>query len=243
MSTYSDQNQTFPPFSSHSFPPLTQHLNLDVFKVLPCQNQLPHSNNKCPYYHNQNDMRRSSNIYSSQLCEQGTECLSQGQCPKCHSKTELLYHPDNYKTQFCRAYFEKNQCKMDIFCPFAHFEDEIQIELLHQMKPDIDFFLFYYKTVVCPFYWKKHDTEKCVYAHGSADFRRNPHLFFYEPNECFYYTENILCPYGNYCKNAHSTKEIEFHPIKYKTRICNQTFCKNRETCSFAHDRKDYRFF
>ena len=98
-----------------------------------------------------------------------------------HNNIELLYHPDKYKTQFCRFYPNKlNKCDFGESCAFAHSKNEIAIDLLHIMEPkDPDFYIFYYKTAWCP--WNMdHDKFKCVYAHNWNDYRRKPHLKKYE---------------------------------------------------------------
>jgi hypothetical protein len=63
-----------------------------------------------------------------------------------------------------------------MFCSYAHSEDELQVDLIHNMLKDIDFYMFHFKTVWCPFTMDKdHDPKKCVYAHNLQDFRRKPY--------------------------------------------------------------------
>lgn len=60
------------------------------------------------------------------------------------------------------------------FCSFAHHEFDIKAELIHNLEFDQDFYLFYYKTIWCPFNYINHDRAICVYAHNWQDFRRKP---------------------------------------------------------------------
>mgnify|MGYP006969956972 CR=1 FL=1 len=52
------------------------------------------------------------------------------------------------------------------YCSFAHNEGDIMIELIHNLEYDNDFYIFYYKTVWCPFNYINHDRANCVYAHN-----------------------------------------------------------------------------
>ena len=42
-------------------------------------------------------------------------------------------------------------CEYGVFCSFAHSENDILIELIHNLEYDDDFYMFYFKTVWCPF--------------------------------------------------------------------------------------------
>jgi hypothetical protein len=69
----------------------------------------------------------------------------------------------------------------------AHSENELRIPLLHKHDPgDEDFRTFLFKTVLCPFP-EPHRPETCVYAHGWADFRRNPSHVAYRTTPCPYW--------------------------------------------------------
>jgi hypothetical protein len=80
---------------------------------------------------------------------------------------EELYHHLKYKTKFCK---DPSKCKFAEFCSYAHSDDDILIDLLHQMEPkDNDFYLFHFKTVWCPFSTSSQDHAnrgKCPYAHN-----------------------------------------------------------------------------
>lgn len=108
------------------------------------------------------------------------------QCPYPHNLYEQLYSPQNYKKKFCKYYPNKlKQCMLQDYCPYAHHESEITIELIHNYELDSDFFIFHYKTVFCPFEFFEHDgIKECVYAHTWADFRRSPVKYKYRPIEC-----------------------------------------------------------
>jgi len=225
-------------------PSISQHLDLDVFKVYPCQKIEVHDKNKCPFFHSFNDKRRNTYSYTNQICELNSTCPLKDDCSKSHNKYEFLYHPNNYKMMFCKSFCEKEKCDLDLFCPYAHNENEIQGELLHDMKHDSDFYMFYYKTVFCPFIWKNHDANQCVYAHSVQELRRKPHLFEYSTKECSYFLndqENI-CPLGRKCGESHGKMEVEFHPLGYKTMACRKKNCNGAENCPYAHDQGEMRF-
>jgi hypothetical protein len=70
----------------------------------------------------------------------------------------ITWQNDNYKTKFCSFYPDALQnCEYGKFCSFAHSEEDVVIELIHNLEYDDDFFMFYYKTVWCPFNLTQHD--------------------------------------------------------------------------------------
>jgi len=52
------------------------------------------------------------------------------------------------------------------FCSFAHSESELSIELIEKFDVDMDFYMFHFKTVWCPYREDDHDRKICVYAHN-----------------------------------------------------------------------------
>lgn len=84
-----------------------------------------------------------------------------------HNRVEQLYRPDKYKTKFC-SYYPNNieKCEYGAYCSFAHSESDIVIDLIHNYEYDLEFYLFHYKTVWCPFNLAKHEKSLCVYAHN-----------------------------------------------------------------------------
>lgn len=88
----------------------------------------------------------------------------------------FIFKIDTYKTKFCTFYpLNIDQCEYGKYCSFAHSEEDIVIELIHNLEYDEDFFMFYYKTVWCPFNLTSHDKVNyikyikkalCVYAHN-----------------------------------------------------------------------------
>lgn len=86
---------------------------------------------------------------------------------------------------------------------------------------------------------------KCQYSHNMTWRRRSPQKYLYEPRLC----ENILsfvgdngakrqslvnCHNGKSCKFAHSREEILYHPLVYKTVMCEDMSCC-RYYCPFGH--------
>lgn len=86
---------------------------------------------------------------------------------------------------------------------------------------------------------------KCQYSHNMTWRRRSPQKYLYEPRLC----ENILsfvgdngakrqslvnCHNGKSCKFAHSREEILYHPLVYKTAMCEDLSCC-KYYCPFGH--------
>ena len=102
---------------------------------------------------------------SSQQCDQGDNCI------RCHTRVESFYHPEKYKAKFCSFYPNRlDLCEYGDICAFAHSEQELSISQLDKMTVDQDFYMFYYKTVWCPYSDREHQRDACVYAHNWQDF-------------------------------------------------------------------------
>ena len=167
-----------------------------------------------------------------------------------HNKVEELYHHDNYKQKFCSTYPNRlNECEYGEFCSFAHSENEIKTELLHNYVFDTDFYIFHYKTLWCPFNLTSHDKALCVYAHNWQDFRRRPNVYEYIAEPCptwnpseFIENYNRGCPQSFDCTMCHGWKELEFHPLVYKVKQCKNTDrCPKETFCPLFHSDKDRR--
>lgn len=158
-------------------------LDLQVFKTEPCSNSARHDLKRCIYYHKQ-DRRRPLGRYSSEVCPHGQhKCALDDDCPYAHNRVEEFYHPEKYKTKFCKAFpASVSKCEFGELCAFAHCEEELSIDMLHKMDRDTDFYLFHFKTVWCPFTTPPagHVRDECVYAHNWQDFRRKPHIYEYD---------------------------------------------------------------
>ena len=85
-------------------------LDLSVFKTQPCASKSQHNYKTCFFYHNAKDRRRLGSFFSSELCEYAEKtndmCSLGDFCTKSHNRLEQLYHPDKYKTKFCRIFLE-----------------------------------------------------------------------------------------------------------------------------------------
>lgn len=230
--------------------------NIENFKINPCMNRKQHNHKQCIFYHGTKDRRRTNKNFYNQICvfeKNREECQLGDDCPFCHNLVEERYMPMNYKKKFC-YYFEIGKlenCEYGDYCSYAHSEDEIQIEMLHKIPEDENFFIYKFKTVMCPFFNLKHDKGNCVYAHNFQDYRRSPSQFYYGLDSCPFwkydaYIHNYQdgCPYGEKCNKCHGWKESDFHPYYYKTKPCpNGIRCYKNFLCQFFHNEKDRRFF
>ncbi|CAD8119949.1 unnamed protein product [Paramecium sonneborni] len=229
-----------------------EHLDLEFFKIHPCKLIGNHNHKHCPFYHYGKDRKRIGVEYSADLCkyiEHNSICPYGDNCNRAHNRVEQLYRIDNYKTKFCSFYPNHiQQCDYGKFCSFAHSEADITIELIHNLEYDDDFFIFYYKTVWCPFNLTQHDKSLCVYAHNWQDFRRKPQLYNYYPQSCQNWNANEYiteyssgCPDAFSCSKCHGWKELEYHPILFRTKQCINQNC-NKQDCSFYHHIQERRF-
>lgn len=131
------------------------------------------------------------------------------------------------------------------------------MELIHHYEQDIDFFIFHYKTLWCPFNYVKHDRSQCVYAHNWQDYRRKPHLYNYEPVSCPSWNPNnfitkyeacndyiyLECANRLNCHKCHGWKELEYHPKNYKMRACsNGSKCPKGIICPYFHNSSEKRY-
>lgn len=226
-------------------------LNLAEFKTSPCKRKENHDKKLCVYFHSEVDRRRSLNQhnYCPELCPKITKsfCSCDDNCPFAKNKVEQLYHPERYKKKFCSHYPERiNQCDYENFCSFAHNETEIKTEKLYLEKSTDEFNIYKLKTVFCPFR-QEHERSTCPYAHNVQDFRRDPLLFNYKPEDCPYWSksdsiqeyERAGCMKLLSCEKCHGWKELEYHPKFYKTRPCtNFPKCDRRE-CPYSHMPQD----
>lgn len=226
--------------------------NLDFFKVKPCMKKGNHNLKVCPYHHDK-DRRRPTNIYmyTPPMCQyilRKENCPNGENCRYSHNKLEQLYHPERYKRKFCHYYPHNiDKCDYEDFCSFAHNESQILIDLLHNIKQDTNFYLYKYKTVFCPYIYE-HDRNQCVYAHNPQDLRRDPNQFKYNPVQCIYWSQGQIfnyeeggCPKQMECKNCHGWKELEYHPLYYKTKPCNNGKKCNKKDCPFYHSTAEKR--
>ena len=228
-------------------------LNITEFKVHPCKRKDSHEKKLCPYYHSDVDRRRSLNQYNycPELCPkiERSFCNCDNSCPFAKNKVEQLYHPERHKKKFCSHYPERiNKCEYENFCSFAHNEIEIKTEKLYSEKATDDFNMYKLKTIFCPFR-QDHERSSCPFAHNVQDFRRDPLLFSYKPEDCPYWSksdsiqeyEKAGCMKLLNCDKCHGWKELEYHPLFYKTKPCtNFPKCERRD-CPYSHLPQDKR--
>lgn len=228
--------------------------DLNTFKTIECKIKTYHDHKQCVNFHSQKDRRRNHKIikYSPEPCPylENYKCKDGDLCKFSHNTVEQFYHPTKYKTKFCTHFSNTNgnKCKYSKFCSFAHNEDELRIKLLHRKKKGLDFYLYEYKTVYCPFN-HSHDKSSCEYAHNVQDYRRNPNLSSYKAEICKKW--NVSSDVSTYtqggcdllenCEKCHGWKELEYHPNFYKTRPCANGENCMRKDCGYWHNQDDQR--
>ena len=127
-------------------------------------------------------------------------------------------------------------------------------DFLHE-QPTHSFYMFAFRTSVCPLYRSgnncPNDAYTCFYAHSKLPRRRSPILhhgrYNYIPTRCRYLLEDRDCPKGAQCRFAHVTEEVIYHPSKYKTQLCSHAVDENGcctgygMHCAKAHSEEDRR--
>lgn len=84
-----------------------KHLNLDYFKVHPCNITKNHNHKHCINYHNAKDRKRFGNFYTPEMCQyikKEQKCPEGENCVYAHSFVEEHYSYQKYKKYFCFHY-------------------------------------------------------------------------------------------------------------------------------------------
>ena len=56
-----------------------------------------------------------------------SECSHGLSCIHCSNRHEFLYHPENYRTVFCKTTATRSRCKAYPVCPYAHNAAELRV--------------------------------------------------------------------------------------------------------------------
>jgi len=163
---------------------------------------------------------------------------------------EEFYHPEKYKIKFCATYPHLvDRCEYGELCAFAHAEEELNIEFLDKYEWNVDFYMFHFKTVWCPYNEGKHARDECVFAHNWQDFRRKPHIYSYKVDQCpRWHAQTFIgnfyegCSQEYRCPFSHGWKEQEYHPENYKMNPCNKASHCPKTHCAYYHSEHDRRY-
>mmetsp|Transcript_101912 Transcript_101912/g.283580 ORF Transcript_101912/g.283580 Transcript_101912/m.283580 type:complete len:323 (-) Transcript_101912:139-1107(-) len=121
---------------------------LNIFRTKPCQRLARDGvcrwRSQCQYSHCPEWPRRQPRkyVYSPEVCpnlHSATGCLAGLNCPKAHSKEEVLFHPHFFKTSLCKEHAshamqrgsrsarssKRHRCHR-YYCPFAHGSEELR---------------------------------------------------------------------------------------------------------------------
>jgi hypothetical protein len=85
------------------------------------------------------------------------------------------------KTQYAMDYFNRNLSKQDHMCTRPESRD------LEVLMDDLDketFYIYRFKTEMCPNINIKHDYKDCLFYHNMKDYRRKPDFHRYYPDNC-----------------------------------------------------------
>eukprot|EP00826_Nyctotherus_ovalis_P058366 TRINITY_DN8013_c0_g1_i4.p1 TRINITY_DN8013_c0_g1~~TRINITY_DN8013_c0_g1_i4.p1 ORF type:complete len:240 (+),score=49.29 TRINITY_DN8013_c0_g1_i4:70-789(+) len=108
----------------------TSAFNLEMYRTMPCPSGAKCTRTRCLCYHDLSERRRNVKDiqYSNKVCKSMVKgnkyldpkmCKLKDKCEWCHTKSELYYHPLNYKKRPCK----KKKCEDKEFCPNRHKSD------------------------------------------------------------------------------------------------------------------------
>lgn len=123
----------------------------------------------------------------------------------------------------------------------------VDLEKLMNNLDKESFYMYRFKTEMCPNISMKHNYKDCLYFHNPKDYRRKPDFLRYYPDNC---TNGANCPNNPECDMSHSLFENLYHPLKYKVNSCDKIvqdyensvlYCIRGDRCAFYHDENDRR--
>jgi len=111
-------------------------------------------------------------------------------------------------------------------------------------------YMYEFRTKPCTKEWCQNPST-CFDYHSEIMRRRVPKygeqgLFNYIPKPCLQCKKNKKCPFGDSCPWAHGWLEVIYHPLLYKTKLCN-SYRRNRTCpdygvyCAKAHHPTEIR--
>ena len=221
-----------------------------------CMNSIyvEHNPERCISHHDNDEIRRRPLYYKGEwnyypiLCKNKDKCNDKKECVYSHNYTEINFHPLCYKTTLCD--FNEEECRKK-YCDKAHAKNDLRdIVLLYYtdnrssalspltFKGNI-FDIKTYKTEGCE--KPECKNNQCVYYHNDLERRRNPSDYNYEPKLCPYiYKKEYLppdnCPKKDKCTLCNTKNEYKYHPVNYKTKLCNRDPCTYGSYCSDIHE-------
>lgn len=167
--------------------------------------------------------------------------------PEYHLESPALsidYNTENVKMQNVLQYFNKNMPKQSYYNLQS---STVDLEALMGQLDKESFFMYRFKTEMCPHIKIKHNYKDCLYFHNPKDYRRKPDFLRYYPENC---SNGANCPFNPYCVMSHSLFENLYHPLKYKVNFCDKMvrdvhssmlYCIRGDRCAFYHDENDRR--
>ena len=207
----------------------------------------------CPYAHNRNEIQYHFLMYRTELCKNSfPESCGYVHCPYSHSLSSLRKTIPSFP--FSLLINEKQQKnRTDYICP------------TEKLKESRKYYIENYKIIACEnqdhFRHSYTDEMKlnCIYYHPTNNNntnstslekqgRRSPLEIKYYPNLC---SKGRKCLQKQYCDHARNLLEIMYHPLIYKTRLCNYfkeedettwDKCRQKIHCAHAHSEEELFF-
>jgi hypothetical protein len=167
--------------------------------------------------------------------------------PEYHLESPALdidYNTEFTKMTMVMEYFKKSHSKHNLS---SKKPPMVNLESLMEFLDKESFYIYRFKTEMCPNISKKHNYKDCLYFHNPKDYRRKPDFIRYYPENC---VNGVNCPNSLNCDMSHSLFETLYHPLKYKVNSWDKIvqdvqssmlYCIRGERCAFYHDEHDQR--
>ena len=125
--------------------------------------------------------------------------------------------------------------------------NSVNLEELIEKLDKESFYMYRFKTEMCPNISIKHNYKDCLYFHSPKDYRRKPDFIRYYPENC---SNGTNCPNNPDWDMSHSFFENLYHPLKYKVNYWDKIvhsaensilYWIRGDRCAFYHDESDRR--
>lgn len=167
--------------------------------------------------------------------------------PEYHLEDPALkidYNTEFTKMKMIMEYFRRSHSKHNNSLKMPPMEN---LESLMEILDKESFYIFRFKTEMCPNINKKHNYKDCLYFHNPKDYRRKPDFIRYYPEN---WVNGVNWPNSMNWDMSHSLFETLYHPLKYKVNSWDKIvqdvqssvlYCIRGDRCAFYHDEHDQR--
>ena len=153
-------------------------------------------------------------------------CSKGDDCPKCHNRIELLYHPQAFKQRFCSSWPHIENCSRGNVCAFAHARDEARAAAdvgLAVQRPQFE----------AADMWKRRDSSSQTIPCSASEVKPvlPPHLL---AGSCSTFLAQVAAPLFT-LEEESGQLSGEFFMHKFKTLWCPLGVQHDWHRCLYAH--------